>query len=124
MIEMSSGQLLPAQYQRRVLSENFLGTGSQTVFVTSDLELYDMDSTEFVEAIQVFVGGILQTSGYDILNTVPISIRFDTAPPSGYQVSIQIQQARVMYNQGPGTASDGIPLQETNSPAADFIRGY
>lgn len=123
VFDMGAGQLLPAQYQRSVIAANFLGTGTQTDFIT-DITLETLDSTELVEAVQVFVGGILQTSGYSISATGPIRVEFDQAPSNGYQVSVQIQQARVLYAQGFNTASNGVPLQETQTPAADFIRGY
>jgi hypothetical protein len=93
------------------------------VFLAEDFVLEDVASRELVEAVQVFVGGILQTSGYTIASADPVRIEFDTAPTAGYQVTIRIKQARVMYAPGIGTASNGRPLQETDTAAARFIRG-
>jgi hypothetical protein len=123
VLSLGLGNLVPAAYQRRSIIQNFLGNGTETVFTADDIVIQDLDSTELVEAVQVFVGGILQQSGYSIAATDPVRIEFETAPPTGYQVSVRIQQAEVMYQQGINTASDGVPLQETDTPAARFIRG-
>ncbi len=123
VISMGLANLLPVQYQRRLIAQNFLGNGAETHFVADEITIQDLDSTELVEAVQVYVGGILQTSGYTIAATDPVRVEFETAPPAGYQVSIRIQQAQVMYQQGISTASDGVPLQETDTAAARFIRG-
>jgi hypothetical protein len=69
------------------------------------------------------VGGILQTSGYSITNPSPVVVEFDTAPTAGYQVSIQVEQGLSWYQPGTTTASDGVPLQLTDTAAARFIRG-
>ena len=123
VLGMGSSNLLPAEYQRKVLKEDFLGDGTQTVFVAASLSIDDADSTLLTEAVQVFVAGSLQASGYAVDSVNPVQITFGAAPTAGYQVSIEIQQARVMYQQGIGTASDGVPLQETDTSAAKFIRG-
>jgi len=122
VLSLGSSNLLPAEYQRRIIVDNFLGDGSTTDFTAESIMIYGLDSTELIEAVQVFVGGILQQTGYVIAATDPVRVEFVTAPPAGYQVSIRIQQAQVMYEQGPGTASNGVPLQLTDTPAALFIR--
>jgi len=48
---------------------------------------------------------------------------FVTAPQSGYQVSIRVRRGESWYQPGINTASDGVPLQETQTQAARFIRG-
>jgi hypothetical protein len=123
VLSIGSGNLLPAEYQRRILAENILANGSQKIFVASDIVLLDLDSTELVEAVQVFVGGILQTTGYTITGTNPVTVEFEQPPTAGYQVSIRVQQAQVLYQQGIDSASNGVPLQETDTQAARFIRG-
>jgi hypothetical protein len=69
------------------------------------------------------VGGILQTGGYTILTSDPVSIEFTVAPTSNYQVSIVVKRGLSWYQPGDNTASDGIPLQEQETLAARFIRG-
>jgi hypothetical protein len=73
--------------------------------------------------VQVYVGGTLQTSGYTVDSVAPATITFDTAPTEGYQVAIQVRQGLSWYHPGIGTASDGVPLQLTDTLAAQFFRG-
>lgn len=123
VITMGSGNLLPAYYQRQIISADFLADGIDTDFEATDIVLDDLDSTELVEAVQVFVAGRLQQTGYSVAATAPVRIEFETAPAAGLEVSIQVQQGRVLYTQGIGTASNGVPLQISDSTAARFIRG-
>jgi hypothetical protein len=120
---LGTGDLLPGQYQRQTIQQQFLANGVDTTFVATDIDLQQIDSTELVEAVQVFEGGVLRTSGYTVLSSDPVTIEFDTAPPAGVEITVSIQQARVMYAQGTNTASDGVPLQESSTPAARFILG-
>jgi hypothetical protein len=121
--DIGLGNLLPAQYQDRIVFDNFLADGSQTLFVAESIVITDLDSTELTEAVEVYVGGILQTSGYIITGSDPVTIVFATAPESGYQVSIRVRRGESWYQPGINTASDGVPLQETETQAARFIRG-
>jgi hypothetical protein len=120
VLSIGAGNLLPAEYQQRTIADNVLADGTQTEFTAESITL---DSTDLAAAVQVFVGGILQQSGYSVVAIGPVRIEFETAPPEGYQVSIRVSQARVMYQQGINSASDGVPLQETDTSAARFIRG-
>ena len=74
-------------------------------------------------AVQVYVGGTLQTSGYAFTSENPVIIEFTTAPANGSDVTILINRGVTWYQQGVGTASNGVPLQETNTPAAQFLQG-
>jgi hypothetical protein len=121
--DIGLGNLLPAEYQDRVVFDNFLANGSQTLFVAESIVITDLDSTELTEAVEVYVGGILQTAGYTITGSDPVTIVFTTAPESGYQVSIRVRRGESWYQPGINTASDGVPLQETETQAARFIRG-
>jgi hypothetical protein len=121
--DIGLGNLLPAEYQDRVVFDNFLADGTQTLFVAESIVITDLDSTELVEAVEVYVGGILQTSGYTVTGSDPVTIVFATAPDSGYQVSIRVRRSESWYRPGINTASDGVPLQETETLAARFIRG-
>jgi hypothetical protein len=120
--DIGLGNLLPSQYQDRIVFDNFLADGSQTLFVAESIVITDLDSTELTEAVEVYVGGILQTSGYIITGSDPVTIVFATAPESGYQVSIRVRRGESWYQPGINTASDGVPLQETETQAARFIR--
>ena len=94
-----------------------------SIFVAENIVLDMLDSTELVEAVRVYVGGILQTSGYTVTGSNPVTVDFDTAPNAGYQVSIRIVQGQSWYEPGSGTASNGIALQEQTTAAARFIQG-
>ena len=121
--DIGMGNYLPATYQNYTVEQNFLGDGSTTVFTATDISVEGLDSTELVEAVQVYVGGILQSDGYTINSADPVVVEFDQAPNSGYQVSVRINRGKTWYNPGSGTASDGVPLQKTENIAARFLRG-
>jgi hypothetical protein len=121
--DIGSGNQLPREYQNYVVSQNFLANGTDTVFVATDISVEGVDSTELQDAVEVFVGGIKQTSGYTIDLASPVTIRFDTAPTENYQITILVKRGLSWYEPGPGTPSNGIALQEQNTLAARFIRG-
>ena len=120
---IGSGNLVPAPYQNVIVYNNTLSDGSTSIFVAENIVLDMLDSTELVEAVRVYVGGILQTSGYTVTGSNPVTVDFDTAPNAGYQVSIRIVQGQSWYEPGSGTASNGIALQEQTTAAARFIQG-
>jgi len=121
--DIGLGNLLPAEYQDSTVFDNFLADGLTVLFVAEDITISDLDSTELVEAVEVYVGGILQTGGYTVTGSDPVTVVFVTAPSAGYQVSIRVRRGESWYQPGINTASDGVPLQETNTLAARFIRG-
>jgi large repetitive protein len=75
------------------------------------------------EAIRVYVGGALQTSGYTVTSKSPATVAFDTPPPEGVAVTIAVLQGYSWYRNGLLTASDGIALQEQTTPDAIFLQG-
>jgi hypothetical protein len=121
--DIGIGNRLPEEYQNYIVSQNFLANGTDTIFVATDISVEGLDSTELIDAVEVYVGGIKQTSGYTIDLTSPVTIRFDTAPTENYQVTILVKRGLSWYEPGPGTASNGIALQEQDTVAARFIRG-
>jgi hypothetical protein len=121
--DIGRGNLVPAEYQDRVVFNDFLADGAVTVFAAENIVLAALDSTELVEAVEVYVGGTLQTSGYTVTSADPVTVEFVVAPVAGFQVSIRVSQAESWYQPGINTASDGVPLQETDTLAARFIRG-
>jgi hypothetical protein len=100
-----------------------LGDGSTTTFVATDLDITTLDSTTVEEAVEVYVGGTLVTSGYTITSDSPVTIDFTTAPADGSAVAILVRQGVTWYNPGVNTASDGVALQDTNNKIARFLRG-
>jgi hypothetical protein len=121
--DIGLGNYLPAIYQNVTLEQNFLGNGVTTAFTATDISLYDLTLTELNEAVQVYVGGILQQGGYVVNSAEPVQITFTTAPTSGYQVSIRVYSGKSWYEPGATTPSNGVPLQLTNTEAARFLRG-
>ena len=56
----------------------------------------------------------IATTGYPAL----------TAPAAGVEVTILVRQGVTWYQQGVNEASDGIALQDTDTQAARFLRGF
>ena len=121
--DIGRGNLLQSEYQNRFVGENFLADGNTTSFTVEDLSVVDLTSTEMTEAVRVYVGGTLQTQGYEITSSDPVTVTFDEPPTQGYQVTVEVYQGKSWYTPGPSTPSDGIPLQDTDNLAARFLRG-
>ena len=117
------GNLLPAEYQDYIVANKTLGDGTTTIFVADNIDVGSLDSTTMEEAVQVYIGGTLQTSGYIITADNPVIVEFDTAPPANVEVDILIRRGVTWYAPGINSASNGRPLQETNTKAARFLRG-
>ena len=120
---LGRGNLLPEAYQNYIVSNSTLGDGSTTVFTAIDINLLLEDSTIRNESLEVYVGGIRVTTGYTVTADDPAEITFDTPPPAGVDVTMLVRRGVTWYAQGVDTASNGAPLQETNTPAARFLRG-
>jgi hypothetical protein len=145
--DMGRGNLLPEQYQDYIESESFLGNGVTKVFrstlvvnnanewvgsIPYDSTLFSTDAPtgnydpglpNNSRAVEVYLGGALQTSGYTLSNLDPVVVIFAIAPAAGTEVSIFVRKGTSWYNPGVDTASDGVPLQITNNPMALFLRG-
>jgi hypothetical protein len=119
---LNRDNLAPVIYQDRIVGSETLANGTTTIF-TADVNLSLEDSTFDEQAILVYVGGLLQTSGYTVTGVDTVTIEFDTAPTAGYQVTIQIRQGLGWYGAGSTTAYDGVGLQYTDTLAAQFFRG-
>ena len=74
-------------------------------------------------AVQVFVGGILQTTDYTVTAENTVVVTFTSAPIAGAEVTIAVRRGVSWYQPGVDTASNGVPLQETNTVAARFLQG-
>jgi hypothetical protein len=113
---------LDINYQDTVVKENFVGNGSQEVFVT-DIYLDNIPTTAAEESVLVYVGGERLLSGYQVQQVSPVQVRIIEPPSTGYQVTVAVRQGQVWYQPGAGTPSNGLPLQETDTAAARFLRG-
>jgi hypothetical protein len=121
--DIGAGNLLPAEYQNYVVSQDFLANGTTTSFVATDISIIGLDSAELTDAVEVYVGGIRQSGGYTIDTADPVTVVFDVAPTQNYQVTILVRRALSWYEPGTTTPSNGIALQEQTTEAARFIRG-
>jgi phenylpyruvate tautomerase PptA (4-oxalocrotonate tautomerase family) len=77
------------------------------------------------EAVTVFVGGVRQIESVDyVVSSIdPVVVTLTEAPPEGIQVVVTVKQGKSWYQQGATTASNGAPLQNTDTVAARFFRG-
>jgi hypothetical protein len=124
--DIGIGNYLDQAYQNQYVESNYLGDGNTTTFV-ADFSLQDLtlfDSTDLTLAVQVFVGGTLQLTGYtdDVDDSSEsVTVTFETAPDQGYQVTIRVRQGLGWYGPGSTTAYDGVGLQYTDTRAAQFL---
>jgi hypothetical protein len=162
---MGRSNLMPAESQNYIVSNNMIGNGVTTVFEAIDISLAFTDAVIWVvinsytegtvvvdngfyyraiiavptntgimnttywqslsKQVEVYLGGILQTTGYTITNQTPVSVTFITAPADGEEVIILVRRGVTWYAQGtnPQTASNGTPLQNTTTSSAIFLKG-
>lgn len=66
---------------------------------------------------------VLVVARYSIVAISPVQIVFETAPASGFAVTLLVRRGVTWYTPGISTASNGAPLQITQTPAARFLRG-
>ena len=125
---LNRDNLTPTVYQDHFVGSNTLGNGSTTTFV-ADVDLSAVNftpptpPTPTSRAVSVYVGGLLQTSGYTVTSYNPVTVVFDTAPTEGYQVTIQVRQGLGWYGAGSNTMYNGLGLQNTDTLAAQFFTG-
>jgi hypothetical protein len=122
-------------------SEQFTGDGSTVEFILSNTALIANPVVligEFVLTPDVnytLVGNVLtfavapeanvniSVCNYFISSNDPVTIDFFEAPAAGSEVTILVRYGVTWYNRGLNTASDGVPLQNTNNEIARFLRG-
>ena len=115
--------LAPNRYQDFYPSQTFLGDGSTVAYTANTINLVDTGKIDMTLAVQVFVGGTKQLSGYTVTGIAPVSVTFDQAPPSGVAVQLLVRQSLSWYEPGVLTPSNGIALQVQETQAAQFFRG-
>jgi hypothetical protein len=145
---MSRGNLLEEEYQNYIVSSSTLADGSTTSFIANDITLtydsgesydtlpydigtvtgdpgsYDYGAGNPFDQVEVYVGGIRLFEGFEVVSSVnPVQVILDVAPPAGVEVTILVRRGQTWYNRGFATASNGEPLQITDSVAARFLRG-
>ena len=128
MLFRSRDNLLSNEYQDHYVTYTAMGDGSTTTFIADNIDLSAYTSSFVSRAVQVYVGGVLKTTGYVITGSNPVTVEFASfppanIPPSGQEVTIQVRQGKSWYQPGATTPSDGLPLQETHTKAALFLQG-
>jgi hypothetical protein len=140
--DMGRTNLLPAEYQDRIVSASVIANGTTVIFDAPNIDLATYADPNIDQAVQVYVGGILQITGYTVLSVSPVNVELVVAPPEGVEVTILVKQGVTWYEPDPipagfdkdGQAYDQYPfnftspsngqaLQDTNTPAARFLRG-
>ena len=125
--DIGRGNLLPASCQDYIdtnityplVSGVNLGDGSTVAFTAADINVSQEDSSVQDLAVQVFVGGERVQTGYELTNPNPVTVTFDTAPPDGVEVAILVRRGHDWYN----PLTPNLPLSQTNTPCARFLRG-
>jgi len=115
---LGRGNLLPDAYQNYIVNNTFISDGSTVEYVT-DIVTTDED----LDAVEIYVGGTMITSGGTFTSFDPVIFEFDEPPPAGVEINILVRRGVTWYAPGPGTPSNGVALQDTNTPAARFLRG-
>jgi hypothetical protein len=94
------------------------------LFLTNGISNILSTDIDLGRPVVVQVGGsTLDTDQYTVTSIAPVSVTLDIAPDSDIEIDISVIRGVSWYQPGIGTASDGIPLQETDTQAARFIRG-
>ena len=125
--DIGRGNLLPASCQDYVETNVTYplvpgvnqGDGTTVSFTAALIDVSQEDSTIQDEAVQVFVGGIRVQTGYTLTNSGPVTVTFDTAPANGVEVAIAVRRGHDWYN----TTTPNLPLSQTDTPCARFLRG-
>ena len=144
---MGRGNLLSEEYQNYVVSDTTLANGLTNTFVANNLRLtynnsenystlpfdigvtsgqpgsYDYGEGDPTLEVEVYVGGTRLINGFTVSNSNPVQVILDKTPPAGVDVTILVKRGSTWYAPGISTPSNGEPLQETNTPAARFLRG-
>jgi hypothetical protein len=125
VIDMSSGSMLEEPYEDYLVYTDFVSDGKTDIFQADNINLQLVDSTIVAdESLRVFVGGRqLLPSEYVILEENPAKIQLYIIPPVGVEITMAVLRGTSWYQPGIDTASDGVPLQLTQTPQAKFLRG-
>ena len=125
-IAMGRESILEQGYEDQFVYTNIMANGQQTVFSAPNVDLLNVDSTEYSDALRVLVGGIsVPPTQYVLTSPSPATVTFYDPPQKGVQVTLGVLQSKSWYGIGifPPAPSNGIPLQNTATAAALFLRG-
>lgn len=125
VIDMSVGSMLPEIYEDYLVFNDFISDGNTDTFVASNINLTLTDSTlPALESLRVLVGGRpLLPSEYVIVTENPATVQLFVIPPRGVEITLAVLRGSSWYQPGVDSASDGVALQQTQTPQAKFLRG-
>jgi len=121
--DLGLGNLMPVEFQNYINKNTILANGVETLFVAPDVVVGYDDSALADDAVEVYVGGIRQLSGWVTTSIDPVTVQFTVAPIAGVEVTILVRRGVNWYQSTGLTPSDGVALQDTNTKAARFLRG-
>jgi hypothetical protein len=121
--DLGRGTIMPMEFQNYIVSNTFLANGTTTAFVATDIAFDVSQSSIVATAVEVYVGGTRVTAGYTVSGVAPVTVTFNLAPANGAEVLVLVRRGVNWYEPGPGTPSNGVALQDTNTQAARFLRG-
>jgi hypothetical protein len=122
-------------------SEHFIGDGVTNTFALNNVvalpdSIVTIDSDPQTLTTNYTISGntltfvtapasqsVIVVALYSIVAISPVQIIFETAPASGVEVILLVRRGVTWYAPGVTTASNGEPLQITNTAAARFLRG-
>jgi len=117
--------MLPEIYEDYLVFKNFYSDGATSVFVADNINLTLVDSTlSAEESLRVLVGGRqLLPSEYVVVQENPATVELFIIPPVGVEITLAVLRGISWYQPGVDSASDGVPLQLTQTAQAKFLRG-
>lgn len=86
---MSRSTLASLNDQNYISNSSELGDGVQTVYVATGVTV----DSGLEAAVEVYVGGLRQSTGYTVTGIAPVSVTFTVAPPAGADVTILVRHA-------------------------------
>ena len=122
-------------------SEHFIGDGVTNTFALNNVvampdSIVTIDSDPQTVTTNYTISGntltfvtapasqsVIVVARYSIVAISPVQIIFETAPAPGLEVILLVRRGVTWYAPGVTTASNGEPLQITNTATARFLRG-
>ena len=113
--------------QNYIDSDSSLTDGITDTFVADAIaydSLHGEDSTINTECVEVYVGGIRQLDNYTVTASLlgGTQVVLDYVPAAGIEVTILVRRGTWWYDLSTPETRE-LSLQETNTPAARFLRG-
>ena len=139
--DIGRGNLLAEQYQDYIITDTSVGDGTTIAFTAPNLTIvgFDDSAAVFDASIEVYVGGTRQypvgttpcQHPYIFVSNTPVTIEFYTdtdpetpvlPPPDGVEVTMIQRRGTGWYGAG-FSETNGLALQETDTPQARFLTG-